>query len=61
MNTTGCQKDLALFVVLYPCALIVLSPVQLDIELVFMAVEVEDIRTNRVLTTELQTTELTTT
>ena len=61
MNTVGYQKDLALFVMLYTCALIVLSTIQLDTELVCMAVEVKDIRTNRVLTTKLQTTKLTAT
>jgi len=61
VNTVRCQECLILFVVLYPRALIVLPTVQLDAELVFMAVEVENVRTNRVLTTEFYTAELTAT
>jgi len=61
VDTVGCQEHLTLFVVLYPCVLIVLSTIQLDAEFVLVAVEVEDVRTNRVLTTKCEATELTAT
>ena len=44
---------------LYPRALIMLSAVQFDAELTLVAIEVENVRTNRVLTTEFYTAELT--
>jgi len=59
--TVGCQECLTLFVVLYACSLIVLPAVQLDAEFVLVAIKVEDIGSYRILTTKLQTTELTAT
>jgi len=61
VDTVGCQEHLTLFVVLYPRTLVVLSTIQFDAELVLVAIKIEDVRTNRVLTTKFEATELTAT
>jgi len=61
LDTVRCQEHLTLFVVLYPRTLVVLSTIQFDAELVLVAIKIEDVRTNRVLTTKFEATELTAT
>jgi hypothetical protein len=58
VNTMRYQECLTLFVVLYAYARVMLSTIQFDTELAFVAVEVKDVRTHRILTPKLQTTEL---
>jgi len=48
-----------LLVVLYTGTLIVLAAIQLDAKSVLMAIKIEDVGAYRILTTKLQTAELT--
>jgi hypothetical protein len=61
VDTARCQECLTLFVVLYSRARVMLPAVQLDAELILVAIKVEDVCSDRILTPKLQTAELTAT